>query len=529
LIAVKQIIKNQMNMNFIKISKKLPAILLVFLTITACENKLDEKLDQKPLESDIDYTKSENMTALWIGAYAKLYDWQWETFPVLAVRGDDVDAKGDQEPLKATDEFRYVQDNWMTNAAWQRFHEDIFSFYGIIEQLRKYKEFAPNPAIADQYIAEIRVMIAFELYHLSRMWGGLLIPSTSQSQELYSVPLSTPDQVMQHIISEIDDVLPLLPTGRPNQRTDLKGGITRHTALAVRAMASLELKDYNAVADATGEIIASGLFSLHPSYYDLFKKPGKLSNENLLELQYSDFNQGSGEERSYLYAFFGPNKWIPARNGASPGWGFWEPTLKYITFMLDREETERLETTVLFTEQGIDVLDAAYAGALPGFVTSTTRDGDRIGDQGGEPEARTIFVSGKHYLPSNQLTPGRTDYGTGKNFICIRYAQILLMYAEARVMGGTTTKSAMTAVEALNVVRDRADLDPLATADIDDVLDEKFAELAMEWGTRFEDMVRHNRTTELNDAQRTFTPDERYLPYPQAQVDILPQLRNAQN
>ncbi|MEJ7644888.1 MAG: RagB/SusD family nutrient uptake outer membrane protein [Chryseolinea sp.] len=517
-------------MKFIRVTKRLLPVFLTVAIITSCDDKLNEGLDKQPLAENIDYTRTEDMSGLWVGAYAKLYELQWETFPVLAVRGDDVRASGDQEPLKATDEFRYVQDNWMTNAAWERFHEDIFSFHGAIEQILKYKEFAPNPAVADQYIAEIRVMIAFELYQLSRMWGGLLIPTSSQSQELYNVELSTSEQVMQHIIAEIDAAIPSLPTVHPNQRTDLPGGITKHTALAIRAMASLELKDYQGAADATGQIISSNLFSLEPDYYNLFKKPGKLNKEIILELQYSDFNQASGTTRNYENPFFGPNSWTPAVSGSSSGWGFWEPSIKYITFMLDRNEEERLETTVLFTLQGIDSLKGVY-GTLPTWVSNTTRDGDIIGNTNGDDESRAIFSSGKHYLPSNQLTPGQTTYGSGKNFICIRYAQILLIHAEALTHGGTS--AAMTADAAVNQVRTRAGLTPLTGVTIDNVLDEKFAELAMEWGTRFEDLVRHDRTSELNGTGMngevwTYTPNERYLPYPQAQVDLLPQLRDAQ-
>ena len=493
-----------MIMKFIKMSKKLLAVCVMLATITSCDDMLNEGLDKQPLVENIDYTKTENMAGLWLGAYAKLYELEWETFPVLAVRGDDVRAQGDQEPLKATDEFRYVQDNWMTNAAWQRFHEDVFSFHGALEQITKYREFASNPALADQYMAEIRVMIAFELYQLSRMWGALLIPTSSQSQELYNVELSTPEEVMQHIIDELDAAIPVLPTVHPNQRTDIPGGITKHTALAIRAMASLELKDYQGAADATGEIIGSNLFSLEPDYYNLFKKPGKLNKENILELQYSDFNQASGTEKNYLNAFFGPNAWTPVVSGASSGWGFWEPSRKYIKFMLDRGEKLRLETSVLFTLQGINTLEDEY-GPLPAWISNKTRDGDIIGNTNGDDEPRAIFSSGKHYLPSTQLTPGRVDYGSSKNFICIRYAQILLMHAEALTMGAAS--GAMTADAAVNAVRSRAGLGNLTGVTIDDVLDEKFAELSMEWGTRFEDLVRHDRTAELNGSEARSSMD----------------------
>jgi hypothetical protein len=134
-----------------------------------------------------------------------------------------------------------------------------------------------------------------------------------------------------------------------------------------------------------------------------------------------------------------------------------------------------------------------------------------------------MFCSGKHYLPSDQLTPGRTDYGTNNNFPGIRYAEVLLMYAEALKQGATG--SAMTAEAAVNLVRVRAGLSPLATVTLDDVMDEKYAELAMEWGSRFSDMVRLGRTSELSYDGRTFTEAKAFLPYPQAQVDLLPPLR----
>ena len=56
------------------------------------------------------------------------------------------------------------------------------------------------------------------------------------------------------------------------------------------------------------------------------------------------------------------------------------------------------------------------------------------------------------------------------------------------------------------------------------MLDEKFAELAMEWGTRYYDMVRTKNTTELSHEGKTFTMDKAYLPFPADQVAELPQL-----
>jgi hypothetical protein len=97
------------------------------------------------------------------------------------------------------------------------------------------------------------------------------------------------------------------------------------------------------------------------------------------------------------------------------------------------------------------------------------------------------------------------------------------MHAEALKQGATS--SAMTAEAAVNLVRVRAGLAAMGTVTLDDVMVEKYAELAMEWGTRFYDMVRLGRTAELSYDGRTYTDTKAFLPYPQNQVDLLPPLQ----
>jgi hypothetical protein len=504
-------------------SIKIAVFAAAMLTATSCHDLLDEPLENTSLAGEIDYTNTDNMILPVLGVYGEFYDRGWEDFPLLAVRGDDVNAGGlgDQQDFAETDKFNYNKDYWMYNSVWQNFYNDVLKAQTAMNQVTSYKEFADNKALADQYIAEIKVIRAYELLTLSRVWGDILIPESDVPADfLTRTELDSKDAVMQHISDQMDEAIPNLPNIRPNERTDIPGGVTRYTALTLKALANLELKNYQAVADATSEIIASNKFSLSNDFYNLFKVPGKLNNENILEIQYSDFGQATGDYEGYLYDFFGPENWTPAVEGATSGWGFFEPSLKYIKFMLDRGETTRLETSVLFTNRGIAEIrkDPAYASMVfPSFVSNTTRDGDRINDYG-----RALFASGKHYLPSIQLTPGRLYYGTNKNFTVIRYAEILLMHAEALVQGGSA--SGMTADQAVNAVRARAGLTPLSGVTLDQVMDEKYAELAMEWGTRFSDMVRLGRYDELSYDGRTFSEAKIYLPYPQLQVDLLPLL-----
>ena len=97
------------------------------------------------------------------------------------------------------------------------------------------------------------------------------------------------------------------------------------------------------------------------------------------------------------------------------------------------------------------------------------------------------------------------------------------MYAEALTRGATSTLP-LSADDAVNLVRARADLDDLTNVTTEDVLNEKFAELGMEWGKRYYDMVRDENTGELSHEGKTFSMDKAYLPFPADQVSELPQL-----
>lgn len=508
-------------MNYLKLLKNTLFVLMLFGLLISCQDILDESLQNQEKIEEIDYTESENMDLMLYGAYSIFYNLQWETFPIISVRGDDVNAAGDQFPLSETDSFQYDRNFWMYNSTWQNLYSDILYFHGAMEEIQKYEDAGANGVLADQYIAEIKVFIGFEMLQLARLWGDLLIPESSRPADLYNKELASFDEVLQYISNLMDEAIPSLPNIRPNQREDLPGGVTQPTALAVKAMANLELNNWQAVADATGAIIGTNDFELYPDYYHLFKISGKLSNEILLELQYSDFGQGSGARTRYLWDFFGPASWDPAIEGAGGGWGFWEPSQDYIEFMLDRGERERLLTTVLFTPDGIQELrNSPNVEEVPVWIDNVSRDNDVFNNH-----PRYNFLSGKFYLPSNQLTPGRTTYGENNNFIAIRYAEILLMHAEALANGATS--NTMSAEEAVNEVRARAGLTPLQQVNLEDVLEEKLAEFATEWGIRFYDLVRYDKFDQLEYGQRKYNPvEDRFLPYPLPQQDLLPQLRN---
>lgn len=493
-----------------------PLLLLTAFLVTNCNKQLDEPKELETVATNVDYTSASGARAALVGAYVQFQSYWWEQLALLQVRGDDVNSGGgksapyDQAPYHDIDLFIYDANFWMLNNTWDGMFQHVLQITAQIAQLEKFREGGVSGALIDQYVAECKVMRAHITLQLSRTWGGVFkVDAVDQT----TLKVQTKDEIMNWIKTEMADASTKLLDVHPGQRTDLKGGITKYAALAIKAMAEQELKDYPAVAATTGAIISSNKFTLHGDFNKLFKTAGKLSSENILELQFSDFNSASGDNWNYLGAFFGPTDWTPSISSAYGGWGFYEPSEKYIKFMLNRGERTRLQSSVIFTPSGIDKIksDPAFA-TLPAWVSNTTIEGDVFLNS-----PRAYFYSGKHYLPSKELIPGRNDYASNKNYIVTRYAEILLMYAEAVTRGGTA--SAGTADNAVNLVRARAGLTPLSGVTTQQVIDEKYAELAMEWGIRFYDMIRLENAAALSYDGRTFVMSKKYLPYPLAQLD----------
>jgi hypothetical protein len=231
------------------------ALVLLLLTYAACRNNLNDPNDGDENDT-IDYTKTENTIQPLISCYAEFQDFPWENYPLIATKGDDVNAGGEGDQgggYTDIDKYSNFVENtyWMFNSVWNNLYRDMYKAELTMKQTSKYRAYATDKTKADQYIAEAKVLRAWDLFLLSRMWGKVFISQSADQTEMYKLKLSTKDDVMKHISAQMDEAIPYLPVMHPSKRTDIKGGVTKYTALAIKALANLELKNYQFVADAT--------------------------------------------------------------------------------------------------------------------------------------------------------------------------------------------------------------------------------------------------------------------------------------
>ena len=146
-----------------------------------------------------------------------------------------------------------------------------------------------------------------------------------------------------------------------------------------------------------------------------------------------------------------------------------------------------------------------------------TPSGDEI--KGSDNPTQTTCWNGKAYTPSNQLTEGRTKYGTNNNIRVFRYADVLLMNAEALVrLGGNGDQP-------FNLVRTRAKMPAINNVTVDQILDERRMEFCGEWGERYNDLIRTGKAAEVLGAQG-WTKEKTYYPLPFEQLNNVPTLKN---
>ena len=484
--------------------------------IIACTSYLDKRPENSTPTDQTDYLKTENMVLPANGLYGKAYFGiaTWKSYGMIIVRGDDVGPGGDQQPLIDASQFKYDNTNWMLNATMEETYQIAIDANSALVQLEKYASSLTkdtDKALNKQYVGEVRTLRAFCYFVLTRLWGDIPLVRDNNQVEIGKTPQS---EVLDYLSQELKEAADVLPAIRPNEVTGREGSVTKFTALAIKAEVDLLREDWNGVLNATNEIIQSGKFELYSNFAELFQIPAKLCNESLFEFQFTDFGQASGDVvgSDQLFVFQGPN-WTPKVAGAGGGWNFITPTLKYINFMIARNERIRLRTTVLFTPDGI-----AQLTNPPDYVSSTTTHGDVIKNSG-----RGLFFNGKAYTPSEQLTPGRTQYGSNNNFRVIRYAEVLLMYAEAKLRGASG--GTLSADQAVNLVRKRAGLNELSSVTLEQLMDERLAELGVEWGWRYTDLLRTDKAKDELTSLGFVKGQSEYYPIPLEQIDKNPLLK----
>ena len=486
-----------------KINKYLSVLALASLLFgaTSCSDYIDIDPENSVPEEKVDYTNLDNMYMPVSGVYAKVRTgaMHWVIWPLSIIRDGDVwsGKPDDQAPLVDMGNYNYDQGFWGLNEMWNQYYGIIKVANSALESLDEYAVYATTDAqkaTNRSYQGEVKFLRAYAYYRLVQAFGPVTILRSNTQTNLTR---STIEAVNKYMLEDLEYAYNNCPEVRPNEMAHI-GAVSAYSAKALAAKVYLNMGQYDQVEKLTDDIINSRKFELYGDFYQLFKIPGKLCDESLFECQCTDFGQGSGEmvDADQWFNFQGPSLQGPSISVG--GWGFIGYSDEFKAWAESRNEDVRATTTFL-------------------VGGTTTPSGDFIKPQ--QNSIRTNCWNGKAYTPTNQMTEGRTKYGSNNNIRVLRYADVLLMNAEAKVKLGKNGD------EPFNEVRRRAHMPELTNVTFDQILDERRMELCCEWGERYNDLIRTGKAAEVL-GPKGWTVEKTYYPLPLDQITDNADLKN---
>jgi hypothetical protein len=449
----------------------------------------------------LDYSKSENIFLPISASYAELRSYGAHVFPYIGafeITSDNAD-KGstpeDNPPMKEMDNLIYEKSNGLINDLWVGYFDIVSGANHAIIQMPLFVKALSNSAdkeYALQCQGEAKTIRAYAYFNLTRLFGRVpIIDTTLTAEQLAAVSQSSTSDLYTFIEKDLKEAIEVLPK---SYTKEWDGRITKYTAMAIKAKVHLYQQEWDSVASLTDKIIVSGKFGLLADFREVFSIDGENSKESLFEIQSSTLGKTTGDQTFIEYAYVqGPRGNYPS---GMQGWGFCTPTQNLIDFFTARGEIIRPATTLL------------YRGTV-------TPEGDSI-----KTICTNPVYNGKVYTPLIYNNWNYNGYGFDYNIRILRYSDVLLMYAEAKVRGASvTTLCGLSADDAVNLVRARAGLTDLSGVTLQQIWDERRAELALE-EDRFFDLIRTNQAATVLAAKGFTVNKHELFPIPATQMAL---------
>lgn len=343
-------------------------------------------------------------------------------------------------------------------------------------------------------IAEAKFLRAYYYFELVKFFGDvpLIIDRRIGIEEALQIARSPKAEVYAQIEKDLKDASEVL-----NPVASQKGRATKGAAMSFLGKVYLYQNKFTEAAATFDEVIASGSYSLTPSYVDLFSVANENNSETVFDVEYTGLEGGSYGcliclEGNAAVGFQG----IRQYNGPVYGDG----------------NSYNLPTQALYDafssidgRRAATVLDIdAFIATQPNAASITYAIG--AGGHTGYYNNKYIKRQGEIGLPDNDLT-------SPVNYRVMRYADVLLMAAEAHYQLGHTS----TAQQLVNQVRGRASVPGIPVNSIEVIYKERRFELSGE-GLRFFDLVRTGQAATYIDG--FVTGKHELFPIPQVEIDL---------
>ncbi len=375
----------------------------------------------------------------------------------------------------------------------------LFRFmYAGITRVNYIFEFKDKTAFdgKDQILAQASFLRAYYYFELVKFFGDvpLILDKRLSSGDVPSQPRTPAAQVYAQIEKDLLSAATTL-----NWTSAVKGRITKGAALALLGKVYLYQNKFDQAASTFDQIISKGIYSLFPDFTTLFRVVNESSSETIFDIQYVGSEGGSYGCFVCLEGFLAVG-FHGIRGYSGPiyadGNSYNLPTQDLVN---EFEKNDlRLNASILDIE--------AFKKANP-TVTYTKGAGGHTG-----------FYNNKYIKRADELGLPDNDLTSPVNHKVIRYADVLLMAAEANNRKSSPNDG--LALQYVNQVRARAKMPAITGSGASltaAIYHERRVELAGE-GLHFFDLVRTGRAAA--QIQGFQVGKNELFPIPQAEIDL---------
>lgn len=436
---------------------QITALLLIF-AFSSCEDFLEQPVKGKQELGNYYSNEDECLKAL-SGCYASLspQDW-WENdffYMVGDVCSDDAfkgnSIEGDQRDFGNLAQFNINPQNEWIEVKWRYTYEMIYRTNLVIVNVAE----APiSEDLKEKIIAEAKFLRAFAYFEAVKNWGDVPLitePLTAEDPFQQRKPVA---EVWAQIEKDLTDAAAVLPEKSQQNSVDI-GHATKGAALSYLAKAYVYQKKWQDAQTTAEKVISSAEYNLSDPFDKVWNINNPNGKESIFEIQNS-YNE-----------LYDTGSALPtlSRSRADGGWGFCTPSSHLDNFM---KNDPRRNYTII--KEG-DNVDAEH----PEYDTELSQN-------------ETGRINHKYYLALADRPFDEEHKRSGLNHILFRYADLVLLHAEAAYHNGNQS----TARNSLNMVRSRVSLELKNSAGqalLIDIYNERRMELAME-GHRYYDLKR---------------------------------------
>jgi len=366
--------------------------------------------------------------------------------------------------------------------------KSLFKVNGWAASYKKALEFKKSTGgdatFLDPAIAECDFMIGTCFFNLARAWGAVPIVTDPGKVALEGTSSKIPRYLQKDVFRFATEHFKSAEANLPE--SDVPGRLTKYSSKGMmaklflyRATALGETKYYDSAKLKAGEVIASSKYNLLENFASLFNSSlNNNSAESLFAIQHALNGSSPWGGPSLLQPDFGPNN---LNTKEASMWELYKPSLDLINSF----EGGDLRRAGSIMEHGwtfpswkptVDG-NTGYNTFMANGYRYDTLQPSAEGGQKNEVRANVA----KFVVGPGKSFGGETVLGmqTGLNTMFLRYADILLIYAEATIAQGASTTDA-TALKAFNDVRKRAGLPIKNSITTADIFKERRSEFAFE-------------------------------------------------